>query len=200
MGVIFLKKKVSYIVLAISIISLFLVFKFSGGAKTVEEAINISGLKPVSIIHEEKNDKGSIVFCYTSSGSGLYTAIVRKNINGFHIVYSGVQGDIKFVSDKFGISHTYFPNIEKTSLPIYFGLIGNPDISQVKIIEKKRSIEGQAKIINANGTRIWFVYMNKFEGSDFDIIGLSADGKELTKIDGEISPYYAEQKPFKGYK
>ena len=42
--------------------------------------------------------------------------------------------------------------------------------------------------------------MNKFEGSDFDIIGLSADGKELTEIDGNISPYYAEQKAFKGYK
>ena len=39
--------------------------------------------------------------------------------------------------------------------------------------------------------------MNKFQGSDFDIIGLSLEGKELTKIDGNISPYHADQKPFK---
>jgi hypothetical protein len=48
--------------------------------------------------------------------------------------------------------------------------------------------------------KIWLVYMSKFQGSDFNIIGLSKDGKELTKIDGDISPYYSEQKPFKGYK
>ena len=122
---------------------------------------------------------------------------VRKTISGYKTVYSGVEGDISMVANKFGVSYTYFPNIEKTSLPIYFGIIGNPDISQVKIVEKKRNIEVQAKIINGNGKRIWLVYMNKFQGSDFDIIGFSADGKELTKIDGDISPYYAEQKPFK---
>jgi hypothetical protein len=195
-----MKKRVILITLALVIISLFLVFKFNSGAKTLEEAINTPGSKQVSVIHEEKNDKGSIAFCYTSGGNGLYTAVVRKGIGGYKIVYSGVEGDIKFVSSKFGISHTYLPNIEKTALPVYFGLIGNPDISQVKIIEKKRNIEGQAKIINANGTRIWLAYMSKYEGSAFDIIGLSADGKELTKIDGDISPYYAEQKPFKGYR
>ena len=78
-------------------------------------------------------------------------------------------------------------------------MIGNPDISEVKIIEKKRNADSQAKIIDANGTRLWLVYMNKFVGSDFDILGVAADGKELVKIDGGISPYYAEQKPFKGY-
>lgn len=105
--------------------------------------------------------------------------------------------DIKSVSSKFGISDAYYPAIENASLSIYFGVIGNSDISQVKIIEKKRNIEGQAKIINAKDTRIWLIYMNNFEGSAFEIIGLSEDGKVLTKRDGNISPYYAEQKPFK---
>ncbi|MDF2883558.1 MAG: hypothetical protein K0R54_4115 [Clostridiaceae bacterium] len=195
-----MKKKVSFIALGILIISLFFTFKFSGGAKTIEEAINTPGSKPVSIIYEEKNDKGTIVFCHTSDWNGLYTAVVKKNINGYKTVYSGVEGNIKLVSDKFCISYSYFPNIEKTALPIYFGLIGSSNISKVKIIEKKRNIEREAKIINANDKRLWLVYMNKLEGSDFDIIGLSADGKELTKIDGDISPYSAEQKPFKGYK
>lgn len=191
-----MKKKIVYIVLAIMIVSVFLVIKFSNGAKTIEEAITTPGSKPISIIHEEKTDKGSIVFCNTVGGDGLYTAIVRKNIFGYKNVFSGVQ-EVKSMANKFGLSYCYFPNVEKTSLPIYFGIIGNADISQVKIVEKKRNIEGQAEIINANGTRIWLMYMNKFQGSHFEIIGLSADGKELTKIDGDISPYYAEQKPFK---
>lgn len=195
-----MKKKVILIAFVLIVVSLFFEINFSGGAKTIEEAINTSDSKQVNIIHEEKNDKGSIVFSYTSDGNGLYTAVVRKGVGGYKTVYSGVQGDINLVSEMFGLSYNYFPNIEKTALPIYFGLIGNPDISKVKIIEKKRNTEGEAKIINATGARIWLVYINKFEGSDFDIIGLSADGKELTKIDGNISPYYAEQKAFKGYK
>lgn len=194
-----MKKKVILITFVLIVVSLFVAVKFRGSAKTIEEAINTSGSKQVNIIHEEKNDKGIIVFSYTSDGNGLYTAVVRKEIGGYKTVYSGVQGDIKLVSEKFGLSGNYFPAIEKTSLPIYFGIISNHDISEVKIIEKKRNIEREAKIINANGTRIWLVYMNKFEGSDFNIIGLSADGKELAKIDGDISPYYAEQKPLKGY-
>ena len=191
-----MKKKIGFIVLATMIASVFLVIKFSNGAKTIEEAVITPGSMPLVIIHEEKTDKGSIVFCNTVDQKGFYTAIVRKNISGFKTVYSG-GGDLQSPANKFGVSYIYFPNIEKTSLPIYFGIIGNPDIKQVKIVEKKRNIEEKAKIINANGTRIWLVYMNKFQGSDFDIIGISADGNELTKIDGDISPYYAEEKPFK---
>ncbi|KGK90170.1 hypothetical protein [Clostridium sp. HMP27] len=195
-----MKKKVIFIVLVLMIVPLFLAIKFNTGAKTIGEAINPFGTNPITIIHEEKNNKGSIVFSYTSEGNGLYTAVLRKGIGGYRTVCSGVQGDIRLVSSKFDISHMYFPNVEKTALPIYFGVIGNPDISEVKIIEKKRNIEEKAKIINADGIKIWLVYMKKFQGSDFDIIGLSADGKQLIKIDGNISPYYAEQKPFKGYR
>jgi hypothetical protein len=197
-----LKKRIGFTILAImivSLISLLLLVKFGNGEKTVADLINNEGSMKLKIIHEEKTDKGSIVFCNTVGRDGLSTVIVRKTISGYKDVYSGGEADIKRVANKFGVSYTYYPNIEKTSLPIYFGIIGNPAINKVKIVEKKRNIEGQAKIINANGMRIWLVYMNKFEGSDFDIIGLSADGRELTKIDGDISPYYAEQKPFKGY-
>ena len=195
-----MKKKVGIAVLAIMIVSLFSVFliiKFGNGEKTVADLINKEGSMQLKIIHEEKTDKGSIVFCNTVGRDGLSTVIVRKTISGYKDVYSGGETDIKRVANEFGVSYTYYPNIEKTSLPIYFGIIGNPDISQVKIIEKKRNIEGKAKIINANGTRIWIVFMNKFQGSDFDIIGLSAEGKELVKIRTNIAPYYAEQKPFK---
>ena len=195
----FVKKKLVLIVVVLIAASLILAVKFGDGEKTMEEAINMPGSNRVSIIHDEKNDKGSIVFCYTSDGKGLYTAVVTKGISGYKTVYSGVQGDIKLTAERFGLSYCYFPAIEKTALPIYYGVIGNPDISEVKIIEKKRNVTSPAKIMDANGTRLWLVYMSEFEGSDFDIVGLSADGKEIVRIDGNISPYYAEQKPFKGY-
>jgi hypothetical protein len=195
-----MKKKIIFFMLVLMAVSLFLAVKFTHGARTIQEAINTPGSSKVSIIHEEKHGKGSIVFSYTSGGNGLYTAVVRKSVMGYKTVYSGVQGDVKFVSEKYGISHTYFPNIERIGLPIYFGLIGNSDISEIRIIEKKRGIERQAKIIESKGTRIWLVYMNRLEGSDFDISGYSKDGKKLVKIDGNISPLYVEQKPFKGYK
>jgi hypothetical protein len=195
-----MKKKVGLILLAMITISLFLTSKLSGSVKTIEEVINSSGSGKTYLIHEEKTNKGSIVFYNHIGYDGLSTAFIKKNIAGYKAAYSGVQGDVKFVANKFGLTHTYWPAIKKTSLPIYFGVIGNPDINQVKVIEKKRNIESQAKIINARDIRIWLVYMSEFQGSDFDIIGLSSDGKELVKIDGNISPYYAEQKPFKGYK
>jgi hypothetical protein len=195
-----MKKKIRFFMLALMAILLLLAVKLTSGAKTIEKAINPEDSNKVSIIHEEKHGKGSIVFGYVSGGNALYTAVVRKDITGYKIVYSGVQGDIKLVSEKFGMSQTYFPSIERVGLPIYFGLIGKPDISEIRIVEKKRGVERQAKIIESNGTRIWLVYMNPFEGSEFDITGYSKDGKELVKIDGNISPLYAEQKPFKGYK
>jgi hypothetical protein len=195
-----MKKKVILIALVLLIVSLSFVIKLIGGSRTIEEAINTSVSNKVSIIHEEKHGKRSIVFSYVSGGNGLYTAVVRKDVMGYKTVYSGVQGDIKLGSEKFGISHAYFPNIEKIGLPIYFGVIGKPEINEIRIVEKKREIERKAKIIESKGSRIWLVYMNGIEGSDFDITGYSKEGNELIKINGSISPYYVEQKPLKGYK
>jgi hypothetical protein len=106
-----MKKKVMLIALVLFIVSLFFLIKLNGGAKTIEEAINTSGSIKVSIIHEEKHGKGSIVFSYVSGGNGLYTAVVRKGVMGYKTVYSSVQGDVKFVSEKYGISHA----IQKTA-------------------------------------------------------------------------------------
>lgn len=192
-----MNKKIKLGILGLSIALLFLVINFNNGAKSPKEAIKQRNSKSISIIHEEKTNRGCIVFYETLGEDSLSTAFVRKSLGRHKVVYDGVQGDISLAAKKFGITNTYFPAIEKTSLPIYFGVIGNSEVNQVKVMEEGRNIERQAKIIEAKGKRIWLVYMNRFQGSNFDILGLSADGKELMKIDGNISPYYAEQKPFK---
>lgn len=192
-----MNKKIKLGILGLSIVLLGLVINFNNGAKSPKEAIKQRNSKPISIIHEEKTNRGCIVFYEIPGEDSLSTAFVRKSLGRHKVVYDGVQGDISLAAKKFGITNTYFPAIEKTSLPIYFGVIGNSEVNQVKVMEEGRNIERQAKIIEVKGKRIWLVYMNRFQGSNFDILGLSADGKELMKIDGNISPYYAEQKPFK---
>ena len=188
-------KKISiFIVLAIMIISAFIIFKFNDGEKTIEKAISSSN--PIKIIYEEKTDKGSIVFYTTKDWNDFSICFVRKTLNGYKYINGGT-GDVRVSAKKIGFSYAYYPNIEKTPFPMYFGIIGNPEIKKIKVIEKKSNIEGEAKIINAKDKRIWLMYMNKFQGSDFEIVGLSAEGKELTRIKDNISPQYAEQKPLK---
>lgn len=194
-----MKKKMILILSVLIVVSL-LIVRFSDGVKTIEEAINPGGSQQIKIIHIEKNDKGSIVFSYTLENDGLYTAVVRKGIGGYKTVYSGYEGDIKRSSETFGITNSYYPGIKKTELPIYFGVIGDPNINEVKVVEKKRNIEGYAQIINAEDIRLWLIYMGEFEGSEFDIIGLTAEGEQLVKKDDNVAPYYAEQKPFNGYR
>jgi hypothetical protein len=57
----------------------------------------------------------------------------------------------------------------------------------------------EAKIIRVKDFHIWLVYMDQFQGSKFNIIGISEEGEEIISIEDNISPRYIEEKPFKGY-
>jgi hypothetical protein len=193
-----MSKKWNRIILIILVVVSLVIVKANRSPKTLEEVIDPSGSHPISMIHEEKNNTGSIVF-YTRPGEdSLHTHFFRKGMTGWKYIYGGVQGSVKIATDKFGLTYNYFPNIEDTPFPIYFGIIGNSDIKRIKIIEKKRGIEKEAKIIDGdNDTRIWLIYMKEFEGSEFEIVGLSSAGEELSRIKDNISPWFAEQKPLK---
>lgn len=58
-----MKKKVTLIALVLIVVSLFLAIKFNGGTETIEEAINTSGSKRVSIIHFDI----ALIFNYSKS-------------------------------------------------------------------------------------------------------------------------------------
>ncbi|GKU32355.1 hypothetical protein [Clostridium folliculivorans] len=194
-----MKRKViliSFITIFILIVA-FCIVNFRGTSRDINQAVNRPGSVPVNIIYEQKVSKGSIVFCITKDGKGLITSVVKKNIFGYKVVYWNAQGDIKRTTDKVGLTDSYFPSINKLISPMYFGIIGNPEIKKVKIIEKQRNIEAEAKIIDANSYRIWLINMDKFQGSRFDIIGLTADDKEITNRHENIYPWTVEQKPLK---
>ena len=71
----------------------------------------------------------------------------------------------------------------KELLNIYFGVIGNEDIENVKAQDAKNcNVYKEAKIIDTGEIRIWLVYMEGLKGSQFDVVGLSKDEKELTRV------------------
>jgi hypothetical protein len=55
-----------------------------------------------------------------------------------------------------------------------------------------------AKIIETQYMRIWLIYMNGFKGSNFDIVGISQEGKELVNI-SDISPWKVDQKSLRSH-
>jgi hypothetical protein len=122
---------------------------------------------------------------------------IKKTIWGWNWVYGGEHGSIEFNSLNNGFSSQYFPNTEGTPFPLYFGVITNPDIKHISILEKDRLFEPEAKIIKNDYINVWYIYMNKFKGSKFEIYGFANNYKILSWRKVDISPYYAEQKPFK---
>ncbi|GGM18577.1 hypothetical protein GCM10011351_00450 [Paraliobacillus quinghaiensis] len=193
-----MKKKIwIFIILLVSIVSVFVVFKVNAGARTVEEAIHTFDPGPKDIIYQEKNDQGTIVFYSHLHQDDLVVAVVSKKLTGHEVVYNGLQVDIEKVTSEFALTLSYLPAIEDTALPLFFGLVSDSDITKIEVTEEAGDKKRQAEIITVDDMKIWLMYMKGFEGSKFEIVGLSDNGEEVVKIDEDISPYQADQKPFK---
>ncbi|OPA73590.1 hypothetical protein BVG16_27660 [Paenibacillus selenitireducens] len=190
-------KKTVYLIVVILLLFSFFIVKYNSGAKTIQEALSISHPERIVILHEEKTKDGILVF-YQISKNDFSAAVVKKRFGNYRVMYSGAQGEIHLTLDRFGFTYMFFPAIKNTSFPIYFGLIRNPEITQIKIVEKKRNMEEKAKIIEGTDARIWLLDMKKFEGSEFQIIALSEDNKEIAKRDDNISLQVADQNPIQG--
>lgn len=182
---------ISAIVAIISLI--FIVINGTGRESSIEETLNIA-TSNYRIIHEERTDEGSIIFGISSDESKEYlgTSFVNKNLFGYKEMYSGVSSIDGFeVRD---LTTQYFPAIKHTSLPIYFGIILNDEVKKVSVKQSNSSEMKEAKIIEAGDKRIWFVYMNGFEGNKFEVLGYSSDGSCIYSFEDTI-PWNVEQKP-----
>jgi hypothetical protein len=177
------------------------VYKPKVTENAIREAIQKSGRTPLKIIYQDKVKDGIVIF-FTKNildlkKADLACGFLRNTSSGWQWVIGGEHGGIKDFSNGKGFSYQYFPNTKGTPFPVYFGAITNPNINQIKLIEQKRNIVIKTNIIKNDYVDIWYVYMNKYQGSKFYIIGYSADGKEVGKVQADISPYSAEQKPMK---
>lgn len=195
-------KKLLLAILVLLVIGVtFTIIRNNSGYETLEEALNPSGSNAPNIIYKEKTGEGYIVFYSRFNNKDFSKAYVKKSFGRYKVVYSGVAGDIDTTLEKIEMTNYYFPVFQNKWKPVYSGLIGDDDITQVNVIEKKRNINKQAKIINIKDYkyRLWLLYMDELEGSKFEIIGLSKDNEEIVKIDGNIYPLNVEDKPLKGY-
>lgn len=194
-----IKKKIiiiNTVIIAVLVILISIAINSNGRKNSVKQALGIETNNNLRIIHEEPTDKGSIVFISNTDNSNKYlsTAFVSKNIFGYKDLYSGVSSLEGL--DRVDLTANYFPAIEKTSLPIYFGVILNDKIEKVNVKQTNSSEIKDAKIIETDDYRIWLVYMNGFKGKKFDILGYTNDGTEVYKFEDTI-PWNAEQNPLK---
>lgn len=70
--------------------------------------------------------------------------------------------------------------------PICFGLIGNDAIAEVQVIEKSRNIEQDVKIIISGEKRFWISELVDFQGTEWILVGLDSDGKEMVRIEIDL--------------
>lgn len=165
-------------------------------ATTLEEALNFSSSAPMEVIHEEKLEEGSLFFCFNEKDDTIYTAFIKKTMNGYKNLYSGVEGDATYAADRLDFTETYFPAIEGTSLPVYFGLIGNDEIKEIKVKELHSNEVGESvKIIDTPVGRIWLQPMTEYSGSKFEIQAFSEEGQLIKQIETSIVPWAADDEP-----
>ncbi|MGL4737080.1 MAG: hypothetical protein ACRCW2_06440 [Cellulosilyticaceae bacterium] len=183
------KKGIVGIVIALAVLS---TLYLKNSILTFEEALAIPEICPMSIIYQEKTDQGDIVFCINKQYGTLYTAIVKKGLLGYKNLYNGLSMNIDRIAQKFGLSYTYFPSTKGTALPIYFGIIGHPEIKEISVTNGV--VTRGAKIIEAEGERLWIAFMDGLKGIDFEVVGYSEDGREITRISDNLSPLYLSQR------
>ncbi|EPR10522.1 hypothetical protein [Ruminiclostridium papyrosolvens] len=78
-----------------------------------------------------------------------------------------------------------------------FGAITNPQIDKISVTELSRNIKRGAEISGSGGVRVWHILMSNLRGSKFAIKAYSKEGKELSSVYDNTSPYSADQKPMK---
>lgn len=71
-----------------------MIIKFINTPKSIEDALGIVNDDRISIIAEDKTDKGSVVFLYKKNMDSLQVSFVRKNSFGYKNLYSGSQTDV----------------------------------------------------------------------------------------------------------
>lgn len=178
-------RKLAYIFVAmVLLLSVFMLIRYNSGAKTIHEALHASHPEYINIIHEENIPHGIIVFYHQISNDlqshdNLSVSIVKKRFGNYEEMYSAVQGDMDTMIERFGFAFTYLPAFEKKSPPLYFGLVNNPEITHIKIVENDSHAEKLAKMVQGTDETLWFLDMTELEGTDYQIIALSKDNKEI---------------------
>ncbi|WP_434512150.1 hypothetical protein [Desulfitobacterium sp. AusDCA] len=145
---------------------------------TIEEAIQKSGRNVTRIIHTEEVKDGVVVFYKKSIGNAEESnasGYVKKTLWGWVWAWGGEHSD----SASKGFSAQYFPYAEDAPFPLAFGEIKDQQIKQIEVMDNNRTNDKEAKIIGKGKDLMWFSFLDKSEGPNFTIIGLSEEGTTL---------------------
>jgi len=177
------------------------IYKPANVGNTAQEATQKTGRVVLKTIHEEKIKGGEIIFFIKNNldyeKADLAAGYVKKTIWGWKWIYGGEHGSISSMCSNNGFSAQFFPAVEGTPFPFYFGAINNPEIENIKVVELQRNIISDAKISGSGNLRVWYIFTGDLKGSKFDIKAYSKESKELSIINDDISPYSSDQKPMK---
>jgi hypothetical protein len=97
---------------------------------------------------------------------------VKKTLWGWKWVWGGEHSD----SASMGFSAQYFPYSKDAPFPLVFGEIKDQQINHIKVMEKDRTNDKEAKIVGSGTDLMWFAFLDKSEGPNFTITGLSSGG------------------------
>lgn len=179
-------KIINRVILVTAALICFVIITYSG--ESIEEMLPRIQDKPIEVLHEEEFDQGTIVF-YQHVGlknEDLSFAYFRKRlVGGYKLLTSGTQSVSSGLSHH-GVSFTDMAEMNGEFPPICFGLIGNEEISDVKVIEKRRNIEQATEIIKTRDKRFWICELENFQGTEWILIGLDEAGEEILKIETNI--------------
>lgn len=107
------------------------------------------------------------------SDSNIRRGLSDKEVKdkGFYVDYLSGKGSSIYGSSPF---------------PMIYGIALNPEISRITVKDYKTDLEKQAEIVTVEPNfRLFYVFVDKAQGTQFDITGYTKDGRTLqrTKID-----------------
>jgi len=152
------------------------------GCSSLEEAISEAQKavpKDWKLLYTEMADDHTAIVFYTRK-EDLGAGLIRKDKLGWNWIGSTLG---PLISEPEGLAWRHADLSNKGPLYIYYGLVKNAKIAEVQVIGDKDQVL-KAKIIDADGARIWYAIAKGPIASKVSIQGLSQEGKVI---------YYFEQ-------
>lgn len=137
------------------------------------------------IIHTEEVGNGVVVFFIPDINEGKYSGVeasfIKKTIFGWKGTHD--RGEHSWVDNDELSSQFLYKSDDKSPFPMLYGAINNPNIKEVKIINLYNNNLIQAKIVENEEQRLWYVFLKQpKKETEFEIQGLTDDGEVVTSI------------------
>lgn len=142
-----------------------------------------------SIIHTEERENGVVVFYiedYMNNNadedySALGASFIKKTIFGWTETLD--RGGHSSSGSPELTSQYLYKSDDDSPFPVLYGVINNPKIKDIRIINLQNNSFFEAEIIDNEEQRIWYYFPKKpKKDAEFEIQGLTDDGKVLTSI------------------